>query len=132
MNEEQKMVLEFHEQFELLINTTPKIVGKDLHDLRVALIDEEFKELKEAMQNKNMIKIADGIADLLYVIYGTAITYGLDIEPIFREVHRSNMSKGNPEVVRAPNGKILKGKNWSPPDFSSLLEVSPRENSVTS
>lgn len=122
MNEEQKMVSEFHKLFQLPINITPKIVGKDLHYLRVGLIDEEFKELKDAMEKKDLIKIADGLADLLYVIYGTAITYGLDMDPIFREVHRSNMSKGNPEVLRAPNGKILKGENWSPPNLSSLLK----------
>jgi len=108
--------------FKLPINTIPKIVGKDLHYLRVGLIDEEFKELKEAMEKENMVKIADGLADLLYVLYGTAITYGLDMDPIFREVHRSNMSKGNPEVVRAPNGKILKGKNWSPPDLNPFTK----------
>jgi len=125
MNEEQKMVLEFHELFQLPINTTPKIVGKDLHYLRVGLIDEEFKELKEAMANKDLIKIADGLGDLLYVLYGTGISYGIDLAPIFAEIHRSNMSKGNPEVVRAPNGKILKGENWSPPDLTSLLTETP-------
>lgn len=122
MNKEQAMVLEFHKHFHLPINDNPTIVSKDLHYLRVGLIDEEFKELKEAMNNEDIIKIADGLGDLLYVLHGTAITYGLDMESIFDEIHRSNMSKGNPEVVRAPNGKILKGENWSPPNLSSLLK----------
>jgi len=121
MIKEQKMVAEFHELFQLPINNTPKIVGKDLHYLRVGLIDEEFKELKEAMEQKNLVKIADGLADLLYVLYGTAITYGLDMDPIFREVHRSNMSKGDPETIRAPNGKILKGTNYSPPELEQFV-----------
>ncbi len=121
MIKEQQMVADFHKLFELPINTTPKIVGKDLHDLRVGLIDEEFKELKEAMKKENLVKIADGLADLIYVLYGTAITYGLDMDPIFREVHRSNMSKGDPETVRAPNGKILKSENYSPPELEQFV-----------
>jgi len=63
----------------------------------------------------------------LYVVYGTAVSYGIDIEPVFQEVHRSNMSKGNPEVVRASNGKILKSRNWTPPDLEPILETQ-REN----
>jgi predicted HAD superfamily Cof-like phosphohydrolase len=85
------------------------------------LIDEEFKELKEAMEKENLVKIADGLADLIYVLYGTAITYGLDMDPIFREVHRSNMSKGDPEIVRSPNGKILKSTNYSPPELEQFV-----------
>lgn len=121
MNSEQKMVLEFHQHFRLPIHDKPTIISKDLHYLRVGLIDEEHKELKEAMNNKDIIKIADGLGDLLYVLYGTALTYGLDMEPIFNEIHRSNMSKGDPEIVRSPIGKVLKGKNWSPPNLEEIL-----------
>lgn len=86
------------------------------------MIREELGEFEKAANDKNLIKIADALADLLYVIYGTGVSYGIDLEPIFREIHESNMSKGDPSILRAPNGKILKAKNWRPPDLQLILE----------
>jgi predicted HAD superfamily Cof-like phosphohydrolase len=72
-------------------------------------------------------RIADALGDLLYVVYGTAVSYGIDMEPVFAEIHRSNMSKGDPEVVRASNGKILKSRNWTPPNLKPLIEMAKPE-----
>ena len=99
------------------------MVDPKTRDLRIALIKEELGELEEAGHKQNLTKIADAIADLLYVVYGTAVSYGIDIEPVFLEVHRSNMSKGDPEIVRASNGKILKSRNWTPPNLEPLLKT---------
>ena len=116
------MVLDWHERFGVHVRTTPGMVDPKTRDLRIALIKEELGELEEAGRLQDMTMIADALADLLYVVYGTAVSYGIDIEPVFQEVRRSNMSKGDPEIVRASNGKILKSRNWTPPDLESILK----------
>ena len=121
MTEEQSMVRDFHQRFGAVANDRPTWCGEDVHRLRVALIEEELAEFRNAGEAHDLVEIADALADLLYVVYGAGVTYGVDLEPIFREIHRSNMSKGDPEVVRRPDGKILKGSNYSPPDVASLV-----------
>ncbi len=115
------MVLDFHKRFSVKIQTSPRLLDEKTTKLRHDLIAEELNEFGLAAHDGNLVKVADAIADLLYVVYGTAVSYGIDIEPIFAEVHRSNMSKGDPEVIRAPNGKVLKAANWSPPNIEEKL-----------
>ncbi len=117
------MVLDWHERFGVHVRTTPGMVDPKTRDLRIALIKEELGELEEAGRLQDLTKIADALADLLYVVYGTAVSYGIDIEPLFLEVHHSNMSKGDPAIVRASNGKILKSRNWTPPNLEPLLKT---------
>ena len=121
LNKEQSMVLDFHKRFSVKIQTSPGLLDEKTARLRHDLIAEELHEFMMAAQDGSLVKVADAIADLLYVVYGTAVSYGIDIEPVFAEVHRSNMSKGDPEIIRAPNGKVLKGANWSPPDIEEKL-----------
>ncbi len=121
MTEEQLMVRQFHERFGCPVSDRPAWRGEDVHRLRVALIEEELAEFRNAGQAHDLVEIADALADLLYVVYGAAVTYGIDLEPIFREIHRSNMSKGDPEVVRRPDGKVLKARNYSPPNVAELV-----------
>jgi predicted HAD superfamily Cof-like phosphohydrolase len=116
------MVKAFHDRFGVFTRSSPGLVDEATRELRVKLIREELREFEKAATDKNLVKIADALADLLYVIYGTGVSYGIDLEPIFREVHESNMSKGDPSVLRAPNGKVLKAKNWRPPDLQPILE----------
>ena len=71
----------------------PTIPSFDIQKLRLELIDEERGELRAALAAGNLIETADAIADLLYVVYGTAVACGIDIDKVFEEVHRSNMSK---------------------------------------
>ena len=122
MNEEQLMVRDFHERFGLPCGRRPAWAGEDVHRLRVLLIEEELAELRNAGETRSVAQVADALADLLYVVYGTAVTYGIDLAPVFREIHRSNMSKGDPEVVRRPDGKVLKGAGYSPPRVQEVLE----------
>lgn len=100
---------------------SPKIPDEPVIALRKSLIQEEYNELKDAIDQKSLCKIADALADLLYVVYGTAIAFGIDIRPIFRRVHLANMQK-TPDNTR-PDGKLLKPKDWqSPePDIQQLL-----------
>lgn len=92
--------------------------------LRIDLIREEFiDELIPAMEEENMVEIADALADILYVVYGTAIAYGIPIDEVFDEVHSSNLSKfENGSPVRREDGKILKGKNYFKPDIEKILK----------
>ena len=122
MNSQQRMVEAFHRRFGVFTRSSPGLVDEATRELRIRLIREELGEFEKAANDKNLIKIADALADLLYVIYGTGVSYGIDLEPIFREIHESNMSKGDPSILRAPNGKILKAKNWRPPDLQLILE----------
>ena len=122
MNSQQRMAKEFHNRFGVFTRSSPGLVDEATKELRIRLIREEMGEFEKAANDKNLVKIADALADLLYVIYGTGVSYGIDLEPIFREVHESNMSKGDPNVVRAPNGKILKAKNFRPPNLQPILE----------
>lgn len=95
------------------------------YDLRSKLIIEEAHEFKDACEKKDHVEIIDAICDLLYVTYGAAIALGIDVDPFFREVHRSNMSKLDPDtgkpIVRH-DGKILKPSTYSPANISLLLE----------
>ncbi|OQB09080.1 MAG: Phosphoribosyl-ATP pyrophosphohydrolase [Parcubacteria group bacterium ADurb.Bin216] len=93
MNSEQRMVKEFHNAFNLPVADSPTTLSQKDAFKRTVLIKEELDELKDALYEYDLLKIADAIADLLYVVYGTAVECGLDIEPIFKEVHRSNMTK---------------------------------------
>jgi len=114
----------FHEVFcPEQINGSPTFPPSNIQRLRRHLIAEEFKELRDAMHQKNMIEVADAIADLLYVVYGTAVAFGINADAVFAEVHRSNMSKAGEDgkAIRREDGKVMKGPNYSPPDIKGVL-----------
>lgn len=122
-----ELVKEFHEKFGCTIQDKPKFPEpKDCH-LRFNLIHEEFEELKEAYNNNDIVEVADAIADMLYVTYGFAATFGLDADKLFKEVHRSNMSKvwsDGTVRYREEDGKILKPPTYSPADIKGVLFAS--------
>ena len=105
------------------VKSTTAFPGMDIAALRVELIDEELKELCEATSKQDMVGIADALTDLLYVVYGAGHSYGVDLDECFAEVHRSNMSKlddnGNP--IYREDGKVLKGRNYTPPDLATVI-----------
>jgi predicted HAD superfamily Cof-like phosphohydrolase len=116
------MVKEFHQRFGEFIRSSPGLVDEATRELRIRLIREETNEFEKAANEGNLVKVADALADILYITYGTGVSYGIDLDPIFREVHESNMSKGDPEVLRTSTGKILKAKNYRPPELRQILE----------
>jgi predicted HAD superfamily Cof-like phosphohydrolase len=118
MSPQQEMVKAFHKAFGILIHDKPTIPDIGTRILRYKLIKEELDELDEALYNNDIVKTADAIADLLYVVYGTAVSCGIDIEPIFNEVHRSNMTKGKLQE----NGKPEKLANYSPANLKPILD----------
>ena len=119
MNKEQTMVKEFHEAFELLVQDKPGMLTTNEMLLRVKLMNEELDELISGMHMGDIVEIADGLADLLYVVYGSAVAYGLDMEPLFKEVHRSNMTKVGGK--KGADGKLLKPKTYDPPSLNKII-----------
>lgn len=117
----QKMVDQFHLHVDRpdLMRAVPGFPNNETCELRVALIAEELEELKTAIIEKNIYEVADALGDLLYVVYGASSNFGIDIDPIFKEIHRSNMTKKG--SGKASNGKILKGSNYTPPNIKSVL-----------
>jgi predicted HAD superfamily Cof-like phosphohydrolase len=95
MNQYLKSVTEFHETFGAPVLDKPQIPSKDRCELRVSLLQEELNELKEAIENNNLIEIADAFSDLQYVLSGGILEFGLGdkFDELFSEVQRSNMSK---------------------------------------
>ena len=91
--------------------------------LRIDLIKEELEELTEAMQDKNLLEVADALTDILYVTYGAGHAFGIDLDKCFEEVQNSNMSKlgedGKP--IYNESGKVMKGPNYFKPDLSKYL-----------
>ena len=121
LNAEQSMVRDFHKAFGIPYHDKPHPPDLDCTIRRKNLIMEETLELITAMMNRDMIDIADAIADLLYVVYGTAVECGLDMEPFFKEVHRSNMSKVG--GTRREDGKWVKPANYSPAELYPILKT---------
>lgn len=119
MIDPQAMVAEFHRKFDIPVGDRPSIPDEAIRQLRVRLIQEEFDELQEAMAAKNLPAVAKELADLLYVVYGTAVSYGVDMDPVFREVHRSNLSKVG--GYKREDGKWVKPPTYSPADVGPLL-----------
>ena len=128
MTDEQTMVQDFHRKFEILIQTAPTNLTDETKQLRVRLIQEEFDELKESMATGNLASVAKEMADLLYVVYGTAVSYGIDMKPVFQEVHRSNLSKVG--GYKRADGKWMKPPTYSPAKLEPILEAQ-REPPVT-
>src|SRR5919205_1639448 len=124
-------VAEFHAAFDLPCQAQPSIdIDRSLEALRISLLEEEVGELVAATRARDLVGIADALADITYVVYGTALTYGIDLDAVLGEVHRSNMSKldhdGKP-IIRA-DGKVLKSGRYSPPDVTTVLQ---RQNQIT-
>ena len=119
-------VAEFHRAFGLPCSPQPTApLPTQLAQLRSDLLVEEVGEFVAASATQDLVAIADALGDIVYVAYGAALTYGIDLDAVLAEVHRSNMSKldehGRP-VLRS-DGKVLKSSRYSPPDVAGVLGV---------
>lgn len=96
-------VSEFHRTFKHPAPAKPAIPSKERCALRVSLLAEELKELQQAINDKDMVEIADALCDLQYVLSGAVLEFGLGqkFKELFDEVHRSNMSKACKTVEEA-------------------------------
>lgn len=112
-------VKKFHRALGHIDPETPELPPIDREDLRKDLLWEEFNETLDAIDEADLEHIAKELADLLVVTYGTGAEYGIPMDEVFAEVHRSNMSKvGGP---MREDGKFLKGPNYQPPDMKKVL-----------
>ena len=105
------------------VKTKADFSDEKTNKLRVDLIKEELEELTQAMNDKDIIEVADALTDILYVTYGAGHAFGIDLDKCFEEVQNSNMSKlgedGKPIYNDA--GKVMKGPNYFKPDLSKFL-----------
>jgi predicted HAD superfamily Cof-like phosphohydrolase len=138
-NRWQQAVADFHTAMELPVEDTPAIRHAEL---RAKLLAEECAETIAALgfdvlfsiyEGTNVTPLAqfdqvaaeslpeviDGLVDTIYVAAGAAATMGVDLAPVFEEVHRSNMAKTGGEVRE--DGKRLKPPGWTPPDIAGEL-----------
>ena len=108
-------VSEFHEVFELPILENPTIPAAERCELRINLLQEELDELKQAIIDKDIVEVADALADIQYVLSGAVIEFGLAdrFKDLFDEVHRSNMSKPcqTKEEAEATQAHYLENKS---------------------
>lgn len=119
-------ILEWHHAFGVNVREQPTIaLPQERRELRIKLIEEETEELLDAIAANDLIEIADGIADVLVVTYGTAAEYGINADNVYDEVHRSNMSKmgADGKPVMREDGKILKGPDFFLPNIKEVLGI---------
>lgn len=128
MHKWQQMVREFMERAEQVCPDIPTVPSMDVAVLRYRLINEELSELWSAIDAMYAMApehlnaaVADTVADLLYVVLGTAVSWGIDIEPVFEEVHTANMRKFAEGGYRRPDGKWMKPPDWTGPDVAGIL-----------
>ena len=116
-------VAEFMTTFGQEVITKPKLTG--VSELRYDLIREELLELREALDEKDIVGVADALTDILYVTYGAGHAFGIDLDKCFAEVQRSNMSKlgKNGKPIYREDGKVMKGPNYSEPDLKNTLHL---------
>ena len=91
--------------------------------LRLKLIKEELEELEQALNDKNLLEVADALTDILYVTYGAGHSFGINLDACFEEVQRSNMSKldENGKPIYNEYGKVMKGPNFSKPNLKQFI-----------
>ncbi|OBB17695.1 nucleotide pyrophosphohydrolase [Mycolicibacterium setense] len=120
-------VMQFHRAFGLPAAARPHEakVSKALAELRIDLLVEEVQEFADAARRGDLVALADALADITYVTYGAALTYGIDLDAVLREIHRANMSKLGPDgrPVLRNDGKVLKPVTYRPPNVKAVLAV---------
>ena len=120
-----ELVEDFMEAMGQEVNAIPTFPEDEIQRLRLDLIEEELDELHYAIDNKDMVEIADALGDLLYVVYGAGHAFGIDLDECFKEIHASNMSKLGPDgkPIKREDGKVLKPDTFFPPDLKTILGV---------
>ena len=113
----------FMKTFGQEVKTKAELSNNKINELRISLINEELEELKKAIEDNDILEVADALTDILYVAYGAGHAFGIDLDKCFNEVQESNMSKLGPDGKPIYNeaGKVMKGPNYFKPDLSKFL-----------
>jgi predicted HAD superfamily Cof-like phosphohydrolase len=120
------LVAEFYRRVNRAIRSRPTT---DLPDGEIQqiidLLDEEVGELRQALRERNLVGIADGLGDVVYVVYGAALQFGIPLDDVVQAIHEANMTKPNSDgtVRRSSAGKILRGDMYVPPDLEKKLKM---------
>ena len=114
----------FMETFGQEVKTKPSFSTDKINNLRYELIKEELEELKVAMENKDLLEVADALTDILYVTYGAGHAFGINLDRCFEEVQNSNMSKlgKDNKPIYNDSGKVLKGPKYFKPDLTKFVK----------
>lgn len=119
-------LIEFNKAFDIPYNTEPTNLDGKSVDLRFSLMFEENQEYHIAAREKNLVEIADGLGDKLYILMGTIVAHGMQdiIIDVFNEIHRSNMTKvdANGKVFRRSDGKIMKPITYERPNLKQFFK----------
>jgi predicted HAD superfamily Cof-like phosphohydrolase len=118
-----KKVKTFMETFGQEVKNKPSFSSEKINNLRYDLIKEELDEFKEALDNKDLLEVADALTDILYVTYGAGHAFGVDLDKCFEEVQQSNMSKLDEKGKPIYNevGKVMKGPKYFKPDLNKFI-----------
>ena len=114
----------FMKTFGQEVKLRPSMSSAKINNLRLSLIKEEFDELENAMNKKDLVEIADALTDILYVTYGAGHAFGINLDKCFDEVQNSNMSKLdiNGRPIYNELGKVMKGPNYFKPNLKKFLK----------
>ena len=113
----------FMKTFGQEVKNKPSFSTDKINKLRLDLIKEELNELTEAMNNKDLLEVADALTDILYVTYGAGHAFGINLDKCFEEVQNSNMSKldDNGKPIYNEHGKVMKGPIYFKPDLKKFI-----------
>ena len=113
----------FMKTFGQEVKSKPSFSTDKINKLRLDLIKEELTELTEAMNNKDLLEVADALTDILYVTYGAGHAFGINLDKCFDEVQNSNMSKldNNGKPIYNEFGKVMKGPNYFKPNLGKFI-----------
>ena len=117
-------VKNFMETFGQEVKSSPSFSSIKINELRYNLIKEELDEFRQALDNNDLLEVADALTDILYVTYGAGHAFGINLDACFEEVQNSNMSKlGNDgKPIYNDLGKVMKGPNYFKPDLSKFIK----------
>ena len=113
----------FMKTFGQEVKDKPSFSTDQINKLRLSLIKEELSELTEALNNKDLLEVADALTDILYVTYGAGHAFGINLDNCFEEVQKSNMSKlgDDGQPIYNEFGKVMKGPKYFKPDLSKFV-----------
>lgn len=116
-------VEKFRRAFKLPISESVQLPEQNIRDLNIKLIREEFDEYIEAEKDNDIVEIADALGDMIYLICGAALSYGIPLDAVLAEIQRSNMTKldDNGKPIYREDGKVMKSNNFEEPNIPQIL-----------
>ena len=114
----------FMKTFGQEVKTKAELSNNKINELRISLINEELEELKKAIEDNDILEVADALTDILYVAYGAGHAFGINLDKCFNEVQESNMSKldSDGKPIYNESGKVMKGPNYFKPDLNKFFK----------